>query len=332
MISVGDIVAGKYSVTRVLGAGGMAQVVAAQHLELKQGVALKLMLRSAHDVEPTVIERFAREARASAQLRGEHVCRIADVGALGDGSPYMVMELLEGRDLAGVVATRGPLPVVVAVDYVLQACIGLAEAHALGIVHRDMKPANLFLAERPDGSAIVKVLDFGIAKTAGELAPELTQACTILGSPGYMSPEQLRGARDAGVRSDIWSLGIVLYELVSGRRPFDGGTFTDIAVRVTLDPPPPLPPSVPRRFADVVRRCLEKDPALRFPHLGALAEALAACGRPDATAHAVAVARMLNMPQRIASSPGGLDASRLDAAAALAVTQAPCGAMPTTLR
>src|SRR5215470_933873 len=177
----------------------MGVVVAATHLHLQQRVALKFLLPElVHG--PAIVERFVREARASAQLRGEHVCRVADVGAFDGGAPYIVMELLEGSDLASLLERQGVLPVQRAADYVLQACVGIAEAHALGIVHRDLKPANLFLTARPDGTPLIKVLDFGIAKAQTDRNFSLTQTSAVLGSPGYMSPEQLRSTRDVDVR------------------------------------------------------------------------------------------------------------------------------------
>src|SRR6185295_7457724 len=194
---------------------------AATHIHLQQQVALKFLLPEYLNNLP-VVERFVREARASAALRGEHVCRVSDVGALDSGAPYIVMELLDGGDLASLLAHGGPLQVPIACDYILQACVGVAEAHALSIVHRDLKPANLFLTRRTDGAPLIKVLDFGIAKAQGDASFSLTQTASVLGSPGYMSPEQLRSSRDVDLRSDIWSLGVILYELVVGRPPFTG--------------------------------------------------------------------------------------------------------------
>ena len=262
MIESGAVVAEKYQIERVLGRGGMGVVVSAIHLQLGQRVALKFLRRDAvRDDE--LVARFLREARAAVQLRGEHVGKVVDVG------------------------TRMPVPL--ATDYVLQACVGLAEAHRAGIVHRDLKPANLFLTQRPDGSALVKVMDFGIAKAIGRMDGALTDSAAVMGSPGYMSPEQLRSARDVDARADLWSLGVVLYELTSGRRPYAANTITELAMLVATEPVPPLPASLPRSFSAVVMRCLEKDASRRFADVAALAAALA----PHGTAPgAAAVARV----------------------------------------
>ena len=285
----------------------MGVVVAATHLQLQQRVALKFLLPDmVHS--PLILERFVREARAAAQLRGEHVCRVADVGTFEGGGPYIVMELLEGSDLASLLQAHGPMPVARAADHVLQACVGIAEAHALGIVHRDLKPANLFLTQRPDGTPLIKVLDFGIAKAQGDHNFSLTQTSAVLGSPGYMSPEQLRSTRDVDVRSDVWSIGVVLYELVAGRPPFVGETITELALRIAMDAPPPLVGRMPHGFDLVVNRCLSKDPAQRYPDLANLAHALAAYAGPGGWDLANAVSRLLRAvpgsgPSAAASGP-----------------------------
>ena len=252
----------------------MGVVAAATHLQLGQRVAIKVL----HDElagDPAFVERFMREARACAMLKTEHACRASDVGQLPSGAPYLVMELLDGSDLARVIA-HAPLPITTAVDYVLQACVALAEAHAAGIVHRDLKPGNLFLVRRP-GATFVKVLDFGIAKAVGsDLA--LTRTAAVLGSPRYMSPEQLRSARDVDLRTDIWALGVILYELVSQRVPFPAESITELAVKVAVDAPLPL--AVDPAFATVVWRCLEKPPERRYQTVAELAQALAPFASP----------------------------------------------------
>ncbi len=276
-VTEGSILAGKYRTERVLGRGGMGMVVAAEHVQLEQKVAIKLLLPEILSNQE-IVQRFLREARASARIQNEHVVRVFDVGTLETGEPYMAMELLEGQDLGDVIASRGRLGSVDAVDYVLEACEALAEAHGLGIVHRDIKPSNLFLARRSDGSTLIKVLDFGISKTTGPQDGAMTRTSALLGSPLYMSPEQLTSARDVDARSDIWALGIVLYELLSGEPPFVAQTLPQIIALVMSGSVMPLRervPSVPEALAAVVHRCLEKDPEHRYANLGELASELA---------------------------------------------------------
>ncbi len=270
MFDVGDIVAGKYRVERELGRGGMGMVVAATHIHLGTTIALKF-LNDAMMSEAHVVARFLREARASAQLRNEHICRILDFGTEGD-VPYIVMELLEGDDLAKLVR-HAPLDIATAADYVIQACLGLAEAHAAGVIHRDLKPSNLFLTHRPDGSTLVKVFDFGVAKNTQSVDVNLTTTASVVGSPGYMSPEQVRASKNVDARSDIWALGVILYKLVSTRMPFKAESITDLAVAIAMDPTPPLT-NVPPPFEAIVLKCLEKDPARRYQDVMQLVAAL----------------------------------------------------------
>jgi serine/threonine-protein kinase len=275
-VSEGDVLAGKYKVERVLGVGGMGVVVAARHMQLDQKVALKFLLPHSL-LKSTVVARFEREARAAVRLRSEHVARVIDVGTMESSAPYIVMEFLEGKDLGDLIEQSGPLPVSVAVDYLLQACEAVAEAHSLGIVHRDLKPRNLFLTTRVDGRPLVKVLDFGISKVTGGDDLSLTSTAEIVGSPNYMSPEQLRAAKLADARSDIWALGAILYELLTGYVPFQAETLTQLCTMVLQDPPRPLHDlraDVPIGVIHVIERCLEKDPARRFQHVGELASAL----------------------------------------------------------
>jgi len=295
-VKPGDLLGGKFKVERVLGAGGMGLVVAARHAELGQRVAVKLMLKEAL-ADPTAAERFSREARAAVQLQSVHTARVLDVGKLNNGEPYMVMEYLEGQDLDAVLRQSGPLAPAVAVEYVLQACEAIGEAHALGMIHRDIKPKNLYLAQRVDGRPLVKVLDFGLAKTLGGMGDvSLTATTAVFGSPQYMSPEQMRSARDADARSDIWSIGVCLYELVTGRVPFDGAGLAEICATVLKDPLEP-----PSRWAigldpgldAVIVKCLAKDPADRFQTVADLAFAL----EPHAVQAAGAASRILHVMQ-----------------------------------
>jgi serine/threonine-protein kinase len=276
----GEVVAGKYRVERVLGAGGMGIVVAARHIELDERVALKVL--RAEVVSPETTARFLREARSSAKIKSEHVVRVSDVGTLDAGTPFMVMELLEGKDLAAALVERAQLPVGEAVEIVLQACEAVAEAHALGIVHRDLKPANLFLARRPGGKVCVKVVDFGISKvtTQGALGEDaaMTRTSTWLGSPLYMSPEQMRSARSVDARTDIWSLGLILYQSLAGRVPFDAPSLPDLCLKVVHEEPPSLAalrPDLPEGLVAVVMRCLEKKPDARYLNVAELALDLA---------------------------------------------------------
>jgi serine/threonine-protein kinase len=278
----GDVLAGKYQVERVLGHGGMGVVVAAHHVQLDTKVAIKFLLPDMLKNEEAVA-RFTREARAAVKITGEHVARVLDVGVLDTGAPYMVMEFLEGGDLAAWLRQRGPLPIEQAVEFVLQACVAVAEAHSLGVIHRDLKPANLFCIRRSDGQLLVKVLDFGISKVvdAGRGSEprgvSVTATSAVLGSPLYMSPEQMLSAKAADAQSDIWALGVVLYELLSGRVPFEGEAPTEVAVKVALHPPPSLRerrPDVPPGLEGVVLRCLEKDKPRRYRNVAELALAL----------------------------------------------------------
>jgi serine/threonine protein kinase len=270
------ILAGKYRIDRVLGAGAMGTVYAATHVVLGQRVAIKRM-HPERLGRKNALERFLREARAAARLRSQHAARVIDVGVLEDGAPFIVMEHLDGEDLAALLDRGGALPSALAVEYVLQAAEAVAEAHAAGIVHRDLKPENLFLIRDPAGAPCIKVLDFGISKILGdELA--LTRAAVAVGSPLYMSPEQMVSSRDVDSRTDLWSLGVVLYELVTATRPFEAELSNELYGRILHGAPPPistLVATVPAGLEAVILQCLQKDRARRFPNAAELAAALA---------------------------------------------------------
>jgi serine/threonine-protein kinase len=281
-VKEGDLLAGKYRVKEVLGTGGMGVVVAAEHVQLAQLVAIKFLLPDACQ-EPDAVARFLREARAAVQIRSEHVARVTDVGTLEGGAPYTVMEYLRGTDLARTMSSRGPFPIFEAVDFVLQACEAVAEAHALGIVHRDLKPSNLFVAERADGSPLIKVLDFGISKWLGharvndDVAASMTATNMMMGSPRYMSPEQVRSSKNVDARTDIWSLGVILYELLTGCPLYPSNTMSEVLAMVVADPPTPLRakrPDAPADLEHTILRCLEKDPARRIATVAELARSL----------------------------------------------------------
>jgi serine/threonine-protein kinase len=276
-VKPGDVLGGKYKVERVLGVGGMGVVVAARHIDLDQLVALKFMLKEAM-ADAAHAERFLREAKAAVQLKSAHTARVLDVGRLNNGEPFMVMEYLDGRDLDAELQARGPLPPHVAVDFILQASEALAEAHGRGMVHRDVKLKNLFLTTTVDGRPLVKVLDFGLAKRIGTFADvSLTASNTVFGSPQYMSPEQLRSSKDVDCRTDIWSLGVCLYELLTGRVPYDGGGLAEICAMVLKDPvprPSQFVHDLPSHLEEVVLKCLDKDVNRRFQSVAELAFAL----------------------------------------------------------
>jgi len=288
----GELVANKYVAGRVLGVGGMGVVIQATDKLLGRKVAIKFLLPSLANSDRAV-QRFIREARAAARITSEHVVKLLEIDELPNGTPFFVMEYLEGHDLRALIAERGSLPLVRVVDYLLQALEAIAEGHLSGVVHRDLKPGNLFVARHADGTPLVKVLDFGIAKT---LEPDGSEAASLtgsddtrLGSPAYMSPEQLQNPSEVDARSDIWALGITLYELVCGSHPFQGNTYADLVLCVTtgsLEPMSIRRPdlTLPRGLNEVVMRCLEKDKRRRYANVAELAAALAPFGAEHARA------------------------------------------------
>jgi serine/threonine-protein kinase len=298
--SEGDVLAGKFRIERVLGVGGMGMVVSAMHLHLDERVAIKFLLPEAL-TNAEAVARFGREARAAVKIKSEHVARVIDVGALETGAPYMVMELLRGQDLSQVLRDSGALPIPVAVQYVLQACEALAEAHAIGIVHRDLKPANLFLTARADGSPCIKVLDFGISKVSNPSGSGsdmgMTRTQSIMGSPLYMSPEQMASARDVDQRADIWAVGCVLYELVTGRVPFEAETMPQLCTLILHTDPPStrgIRPEVPELLDQVILRCLRKDRNQRYSDVAALAADLAVFSPDLGPRSAARISRVLS--------------------------------------
>lgn len=331
-VQEGDVLAGKYRVERVLGAGGMGVVVAAAHLTLGERVAIKFLLPSAL-VQPELVQRFQREGQSAARIRSEHVGRVFDVGTLESGAPYLVMEYLDGSDLGTFVREQGPVEVPLAVDFVLQTCEAIAEAHALGMVHRDLKPANLFLTYRADGSPCVKVIDFGISKAGGfggDLV-DMTKSAVMMGSPLFMAPEQMASAKDADARSDIWSLGVILHVLIAGRPPFEGETALGIYDKMLLGAPPlrTLRMGVPEGLEAVVLRCLKKDRDARFRNVAELAVALAPHAPPGAKLSVDRVVRVLAPtldPESLAALRAGGAAQSTSGAASVSVNVTRAGA------
>ena len=277
---IDELVAGRYRVERLVGSGGMAHVLAARHVELGHAVAMKVLDPS---LEPDVgaKERFAREARAMAALSSKHTVRVHDVGALATGLPFMVMELLEGKDLSQLLAERGPLPFDEACSYIDQACEAVEEAHDAGLIHRDLKPQNLFLATVHGGPPILRVLDFGIARAVGGRMGKLqtiTRMGDLVGTLSYMAPEQIKSSRSVDERTDIWALGACLYRLVAGKHPFVASPEAALVAAILGDPPTPITqhrPDVPAVLVSVILRCLRKAPEERFPTARSLRSALA---------------------------------------------------------
>jgi serine/threonine-protein kinase len=280
----------------------MGLVFAARHLALDERIAIKVLAPAASEHQEA-FARLQREARILARVRNEHVVRVIDLGQLEDGAPFMVMEHLAGRDLGSVLQEQGRLGVELAVSYVLQALVALAAAHANGVVHRDLKPENLFCTRGPDGACLIKVLDFGISRLErarqGSAPTPMTGPTAVMGTPLYMSPEQLRDSRAVDARSDIWSIGVVLYELVTGAPPFSGASLADIVIKIATEPPPPLglvDPSLASGFEAVLSRCLRKERDQRFANVAELARALEPFGP-------IGCGRLVERVERLAAEP-----------------------------
>lgn len=272
---VGQVIDGRYRVDAVLARGGMGAVLRGTHVILNQPVAIKVMLDGTMR-DPSLRDRFLREARILAQVRSPSIASIFDAGLLPDGTLYLVMELLEGEDLERSLRA-GPMTLAAASKVVSEVCEGLAEAHEKGIVHRDLKPANIFVVKKANGETAAKIIDFGISKKLGDTS-ESTGLGNLVGSPSYMAPEQIKASRDVDHRADIWSLGVILFRLVLGRLPFEGPNLAVILTRIR-GAEPEFPADLDSDFVRVVRRCLEKDPSRRFANVSELREALASLAR-----------------------------------------------------
>ncbi|HVJ91384.1 MAG TPA: serine/threonine-protein kinase [Labilithrix sp.] len=308
----GDTIAGRYRMEKLLGAGSSGFVVAARHVYLRRRVTLKLLASTT-----TAHERAQRHhleaAHRAAALRGPHIARIVDTGFTEDGIPFIATEHLEGRTLADELAARKKLPFVEAVRWILQACEGIAEAHAAGIVHGDLKPQNLFLAGDPDASAtdqggesrVLKILDFGMATP---LEGDGDGAAAWFVSPAYLAPEQIRDPRSIDGRADVWALGVIMHQLIAGEIPFRADTISGVLVAVTSDEPPTLSADdAPAELAALVRSCLSKDACSRPADVATLANLLA----PFAGAEGIALARQVDAA--LAAPPSPPPPPRLDA-------------------
>ena len=305
-----EILGGKYRIERVIGLGGMGVVAAALHQRLGHRVAIKFL--SASMQTPELVDRFLREGQAAVRIKSEHVASVLDVGVLDSGTPYLMMEHLIGVDLGEHLADGGPLQIAEAVDFTIQTCEALAAAHMAGVIHRDLKPSNLFLTQRADGTPLIKVLDFGISKVseaAGhpDMKSTLTRPGMMLGSPRYMSPEQLRNSSKVDHHTDIWAIGVVLHELLTGTPPFDAESFAALCSMIISDPPVRLRARVPAAPADLeatILRCLEKAPTDRFSNVAELAAALVPHASEEARQSATRIRRMLG--QVPGKTPAGM--------------------------
>ena len=297
----GDLIANKYRVEKMLGAGGMGAVYLAHHELLRDRVAIKVLLPEVV-ADKDALHRFINEARNARKIRNEHVAAIEDVDTLPNGTPFIVMEYLEGHDLGQCQKAWGAVAIAPAVDYVIQALEALCEAHAAGIIHRDLKPANLFLTHRPDGSPCIKVLDFGISKSTDLTAPlqdggGVTTTKAVLGSPGYTSPEQIKNAKNVDARADIWSMGVILYKLLTNHKPFNGDTMGEVFAAIFEETPKPLRafrPEIPEALEHIViGRCLQRDRDRRFANVAEMAVALGPFGLPSSQSSVERIVRRL---------------------------------------
>ena len=323
-VKIGETLAGKYTVERVLGVGGMGVVVAAKHIHLGERVAIKFLLPHAL-ARPDVVKRFLQEGQAAAKMKSEHIARVRDVGTLDSGAPYLVMEYLDGEDLGVVLRAKGALSIEVSVGYILQACEALADAHAAGVIHRDLKPGNLFLTRKNDGTPVIKIIDFGISKVGvtGDGLPligtgEMTETAMMMVSPLYMAPEQMASARDVDGRSDIWSLGIILHTLLTGEQPFKAPSVMQIYEMILAGAPPlrNALPGAPEGLEKILLKCLQKQREDRYNNVADLAAALVEFGPAGSRDSAERTARisLVNRPKgseppRATPEPGELAAA-----------------------
>lgn len=308
------LIAHRYRIEHEIAAGGMGVVYRATQLGLDRSVAFKVMHRGLAS-SPEALERFGTEARVTAHLKGAHVVDVLDMGQLEDGTPFIVYEYLDGRDLRELITERTRIPMAEAVDYIVQVCEALAEAHAAGIVHRDIKPENLLVTRAPEGAELIKLLDFGVSKCAGEVHRSMTDPGNALGSPQYMAPEQMLDPSSVDARSDIWAVGAVLHEMLTGRSPFERGTIPAICAAVHNSHPPSvsdLRPEVPTEVDAVVARCMKKDPAARFSDVGQIALALAPFGLPWTWATAQRTQRILGRASRACAPRRALEIVSVD--------------------
>ncbi|MFO0742532.1 MAG: serine/threonine-protein kinase [Labilithrix sp.] len=290
-IGEGSVLLGRYRLGRLLGEGGMGRVFLARREGLGGHVAIKI-LREDVELPPNAVERLRREAQSASRITSESVVRILDLQTTESGSPFIVMEYVAGTTMSAYLAEHGPMPTTRAADVVIDIATVLAEAHARGIVHRDIKASNIALTKRADGTELVKVLDFGIAKQTAASVSSLTETVAVLGSPKYMSPEQIRDARNVGPSGDLWSLSVLLYELVTGAAPFEALTVPGLFAKIVADPPRPpreVRADLPVALEELLLKALAKEPSDRHRDAAELAEALAPLATEDGARRAARV-------------------------------------------
>lgn len=264
----GTLVDGKYRLERLIGNGGMGDVFEAVQVAINRKVAVKL-LREQHCIDPRVIERFQQEARLAASIGHDNICEVTDLGVHEATTPYLVMPVLRGQPLSALLkANNGPLPVARSSDIICQVLSALAAAHDAGIIHRDLKPDNIFMTTFGDRRDFVKLLDFGISKvTESDTVSELTQTGTVVGTAFYMAPEQAMGKKEIDHRLDIYAVGVILYELLTGMRPYTGDSYNEIIHKIVAEPfvaPTRIDPAIPKAIEAVIIQAMSKDPAARF--------------------------------------------------------------------
>ncbi len=274
MFSPGNLIAGRYRLIREIGRGGMGSVWSARNEAILRDVAIKVLRSDVTEKEPSALTRFFNEARICGSIRHPGIVDVIDLGQAEDGTSFIVMELLDGEPLEGVLQRMKKLTPLQILPIVADVARSIDLAHVSGVVHRDLKPANIYLHRLATGETVTKVLDFGISKVM-HLGPFFaTDTGSVIGSPAYMSPEQARGSSDTDHRTDIYALGVILYQALSGRFPFDISNYNTLIADILTRPAPPLDRDVPRALGEVVLRCLEKDPARRFAGAAELAARL----------------------------------------------------------
>lgn len=297
LLEAGQVIDGKYRITRLIGTGGMGAVYEGEHVLIRRRIALKV-LHADSATNADVIRRFEREAQAAGEIGNDHILEVLDLGLLENGDRYMVMEFLDGETLATRIQRHGHLTPHQVAPIARQFLTALISAHAAGIIHRDLKPENIFILRSKAGRAdFVKLIDFGISKFSRpfkEGEHRMTRANAVLGTPCYMSPEQARGASETDVRSDIYSCGVILYESVSGRLPFEGESFNDLMFKIALSEPQPLldlVPSLDPEFCAIIGRAIARDPADRFPSAQEFADAVDEWARKNSLAEHISLSQ-----------------------------------------